>query len=152
MKRTMVAMIGALLLLDACDERPKPEPSPLTGSWSGMAVATWPGDVDQPVTDSGRITFEFFENGRYRFEQLIGVVSPAQYAEGNFSFDADSIVLSQTAGLIFSTIYTIAGKMHFGSNAETIVLTQVLRPDGWPESHTITLTKGIVPPIDLLGY
>ena len=151
MKCTMVAMIGTLLLLGACDERPKPEPNPLIGGWSGMAVATWPGDVDQPVTDSGLIGFEFFANGQYRFEQLIGVISPSQYAEGSFNFIGDSIVLSQTAGSIFSPVFTIAGRLHFDSKADTIVMTQVLRPEGWSESHTITLTKGIVPPIELLG-
>ena len=58
MKYMTILMIVALLTLSACDKGPGPviESNPLIGGWSGMAVATWPGDADQPVTDSGLIS------------------------------------------------------------------------------------------------
>ena len=68
MKRITLISVLAILLSCSCDDEPtRPDSHPLVGPWNGMAVTTYPGPADEPLTDSGAVVFVFHENSKYLF-------------------------------------------------------------------------------------
>ena len=125
MNRIILISVFTILLGCSCDDKPtRPDSNPLVGTWSGMAVATYPGPADEPLTDSGAVVFVFHENSKYLFYKP-GVQEPLVEAEGIYEAKDDTVRLSQTSPAVYGWVYTLSGSFRWRLVRDTLVLNQV---------------------------
>jgi len=143
MKRILLISVLAFLPGCSCDDEPtRPDSHPLVGTWSGMAVSTYPGPADEPLTDSGAVVFVFEENGKYLLYRP-GVQEPVVQANGVYEAKDDTVKLSQTSPAVYNRVYTLSGPFGWRLVHDTLVLDQVLNPESWPEIHRLRLNRGL---------
>jgi hypothetical protein len=139
MKRIILISMLAVLLGCSCDDEPTaPDSYPRVGTWCGMAVTTYPGPADEPLTDSGTVVFVFFENSKYLFYKP-GEQEPLVQAEGIYEAKDDTVRLSQTSPTVYGWVYTLSGPFRWRLVHDTLSLNQVLHSDLWPVTHQLRL-------------